>query len=73
MINKRKLYENERNLRIAKAFGIFIGKRMINDYWTNSKCICDRIVFVFRILIGKVMVNDHWIICVFGRVSGFGM
>ena len=61
-------------MRIVKAFGIFIGKRMINDYWIISVFMIKygfTIVKAFRILIGKCMVNDHWIVCVFGRVSAF--
>ena len=63
-------------MTILKAFGIFIRKRMINDFWIVSVFRIKygfRIVKAFNIFIGKGMVNDHWIVCVFGIVSVFGM
>ena len=53
----------------------FIGKEMVNDYWTV--CVIGivnvfgiyygyKIVYAFRIFIGKDILNDYWIVCVFG-------
>ena len=56
------------NFRIVKAFRMFTGKKMVNDYW---------VVFVFEIYYGfrivddfstifrKGMANDYWIVSVF--------
>ena len=63
-------------MRIVKTFWIFIGKRMVNDYWIVSvfETLCGfRIVEDFRIFIRKRMVNDYGIVCVFGIVILFGM
>ena len=63
-------------LRIVKAFWIFIGERMINEYWLVSVFVIKyalMIVKSFKIFMGKRIVNDYWILYVFGIVSAFRM